>query len=108
MSGFDADVTSQDKARETVDKVDELLKEAASDLGILVSGIVKTVVKIDIDKSIKSKKTNNMSASLSTIMDTDFAAESANLVKAQILQNTTSVLLAQANSAPAIALRLLE
>ena len=36
--------------------VDELLKEAASDLGILVSGIVKTVVKIDIDKSIKSKK----------------------------------------------------
>lgn len=36
--------------------VDELLKEAASDLGILVSGILKTVVKIDIDKSIKSKK----------------------------------------------------
>lgn len=36
--------------------VDELVKEAASDLGILVSGIVKTVVKIDIDKSIKSKK----------------------------------------------------
>lgn len=36
--------------------VDELLKETISDLGILVSGIVKTVVKIDIDKSIKSKK----------------------------------------------------
>lgn len=36
--------------------IDELLKEAVSDLEILVSGIVKTVVKIDIDKSIKNKK----------------------------------------------------
>jgi flagellin len=40
----------------------------------------------------------NMSAARSQIMDTDFATESANLAKAQILQQAGTAMLAQANA----------
>lgn len=49
----------------------------------------------------------NMSAAKSTIMDTDVAKESANLTKAQILQQVSTALLAQANQTPGIALSLI-
>ena len=52
-------------------------------------------------------KINNLSASHSTIVDTDFALETANLVKAQILQNATSALLSQTLNNQNIALKLL-
>jgi flagellin len=42
----------------------------------------------------------NLSASRSRIQDTDFAAETANLTKAQILQQAGTAMLAQANSLP--------
>ncbi len=49
----------------------------------------------------------NMSASKSRIVDADFAAETANLTKAQILQQAGVAVLAQANSAPQAVLGLL-
>lgn len=42
----------------------------------------------------------NQSAAKSRIMDADFAAESANLTRGQILQQAGTAMLAQANSAP--------
>jgi flagellin len=42
----------------------------------------------------------NQSAAKSRIMDTDFAAETANLTRAQILQQAGTAMLAQANSQP--------
>ena len=42
----------------------------------------------------------NLTASRSRIQDTDFAAETANLTRAQILQQAGTAMLAQANSAP--------
>ena len=42
----------------------------------------------------------NQSAAKSRIMDTDFAAETANLSRAQILQQAGTAMLAQANSSP--------
>jgi flagellin len=42
----------------------------------------------------------NQSAAKSRIMDTDFAAETANLTRAQILQQAGTAMLAQANSSP--------
>lgn len=42
----------------------------------------------------------NLSASKSRIMDTDFAAETANLTRGQILQQAGTAMLAQANSLP--------
>lgn len=49
----------------------------------------------------------NMSAAKSTIMDTDVAKESAALTKANILQQVSTSLLAQANQTPGIALSLI-
>ena len=43
----------------------------------------------------------------SRIEDADFAAESARLAKAQVLQQTGTAMLAQANAAPQLALQLI-
>lgn len=50
----------------------------------------------------------NLSASRGRILDADFAAETANLTKAQILQQAGTAILAQANSLPQAALSLLQ
>ncbi len=50
----------------------------------------------------------NVSASRSRILDADFAAETANLTKAQILQQAGTAMLAQANTVPQAALTLLQ
>ena len=50
----------------------------------------------------------NSSASRSRIRDTDFAQESASMVKQQILQQSSTTLLAQANQIPQLALTLLQ
>jgi len=49
----------------------------------------------------------NLSASRSRIIDTDYAAESAALAKSSVLQQASSSMLAQANQQPQIALSLL-
>jgi flagellin len=50
----------------------------------------------------------NSSAAESSIQDTDFAAETSNLTRAQILQQSATTVLAQANSNPQEALTLLK
>ncbi|WP_260099433.1 flagellin, partial [Pseudoduganella buxea] len=44
--------------------------------------------------------TENLSASKSRIVDTDFAAETATMTRGQILQQAGTAMLAQANSLP--------
>jgi flagellin len=44
--------------------------------------------------------TENLAASRSRIVDTDFAAETANMTRGQILQQAGTAMLAQANSLP--------
>jgi len=51
---------------------------------------------------------NNLSASRSRVMDTDYAAETANLTKGQILQQASTAMLAQANQMPNVILTLLK
>jgi flagellin len=50
----------------------------------------------------------NLSAARSRIYDADFAAETAALTKAQILQQASSTILSQANQRPQAALQLLQ
>jgi len=50
----------------------------------------------------------NTSASLSRVMDADYAAESTNLARAQVLQQASIAILAQANTTTQQVLRLLE
>ena len=55
-----------------------------------------------------SSTTENLTASRSRIQDTDFAAETASLTRAQILQQAGTAMLAQANSLPNTVLSLLK
>ena len=50
----------------------------------------------------------NLSASRSRIQDTDYAHETANLTKNQILQQSGTAMLSQANQAPQSVLQLLQ
>ena len=50
----------------------------------------------------------NLTASRSRIMDADFAAETANLSRAQILQQAGTAMVAQANQLPQNVLKLLQ
>jgi len=55
----------------------------------------------------QSNISENLSAAQSRIKDTDFAAETANLTKSQILQQASQSILSQANQRPQVALSLL-
>ncbi len=55
----------------------------------------------------QSNISENLSAAQSRIKDTDFAAETANLTKMQILQQASQTILSQANQRPQAALSLL-
>ena len=52
--------------------------------------------------------TENISASRSRIQDADFAAETANLSRSQILQQAGTAMVAQANQIPQTVLSLLK
>lgn len=57
--------------------------------------------------SNNSTMQNNLSSSRSQILDTDFAKESANMTRTQILQQAGVAMLAQANQVPQTVLKLL-
>jgi flagellin len=61
----------------------------------------------DASNSIDSTSTN-LSAALSTIQDVDVASETANLAREQVLAQAGASVLAQANQAPQLALKLLQ
>ena len=51
---------------------------------------------------------NNLSAARSRVVDTDYASETANLTKGQILQQAATAMLAQANQMPNVILTLMK
>lgn len=63
--------------------------------------------RLDSASEALSTQYDNLTSSLSTIRDTDIAAESSNFIKAQILQQASATLLTTANQAPSIALNLI-
>jgi len=60
-----------------------------------------------MNTNLQSQSTN-MQNSKSTIIDTDFAAETARLTKGQIMQQAATAMLAQANQMPNVVLSLLK
>ena len=64
-------------------------------------------VRFESTISNLSVSVENLSASRSRIMDADFAVETANLTRAQILQQAGTAMLAQANQVPQSVLQLL-
>lgn len=73
---------------------------ARADLGALTNRFQSTIRNL-------SNITENMSSARSQILDTDFAKETANLTRNQIIQQASTTILSQANQRPQSALQLL-
>ncbi|MFW8590248.1 flagellin [Glaciecola sp. 2405UD65-10] len=73
---------------------------ARADLGALTNRFQSTIRNL-------SNISENMSAARSQILDTDFAEETANLTRNQIIQSASTTVLSQANQRPQAALQLL-
>ncbi len=98
------DVTSVTNANSTLASVDAALQQVDSTRASL--GAYQNRFQSAIN-SIQTTS-ENLTASRSRIQDADFAAETANLTKAQILQQAGTAMVAQANSSPQGVLALLK
>jgi flagellin len=90
------DVTSFDNAQLAIKIADAALASVNSkraQYGALQSRFSSAISNLQ-------STTENLSASRSRIVDTDFAAETANMTRGQILQQAGTAMLAQANSLP--------
>jgi flagellin len=99
-----ASVTTVANANTTIGRVDAALTTVSSlrsTLGAIQNRFDSTIASL-------SAVSENLQASRSRILDADFASETANLTKAQILQQAGIAILAQANSAPQAVLALLK
>lgn len=90
-------------ANTTITRVDAALSTVSnlrSQLGAIQGRFESTISSL-------SATTENLTASRSRILDADFAAETAAMTRAQVLQQAGTAILAQANSAPQNVLSLL-
>lgn len=100
----DIDISTAAGAQKAIGILDKAIEQVSSTRGDL--GAVNN--RLDFTINNLSSISENVSASRSRIMDADFAAESANLSRAQVLQQAGSAMLAQANAAPQQVLSLLQ
>ena len=97
-------VTTQDDAETAITAIDAALASVNSskaNLGAIQNRFTSVVANL-------ASSAENLSASRSRIQDADFAAETAAMSKANILQQAGTAMLAQANSAPQNVLSLLK
>ena len=97
------DVSSYGGAQLAIQQCDAALSQvngARAKLGAIQSRFENAVANIQI-------QSENATAAKSRIMDTDFAAETANMTRAQILQQAGTAMLSQANQIPQSVLSLL-
>ena len=96
-------LTSATTSQSALDVIDAALAQvnsSRSDLGAIQNRFESTIANLQT-------ASENLSASRSRIQDADFAAETANLSRAQILQQAGTAMLAQANALPQNVLSLL-
>ena len=84
-----------------------MLDAAVTDINNRKAQIGATQNRLDAAADSLTTTIENMTEAQSTIMDADIAEETSNYTKYQILQQTTSSLLVQANALPQIAISLL-
>ena len=98
------DISTQAGAWEALSQIDtaiDQINSARADLGALQTRFEKAIENIDI-------MNENITASRGRIVDADFATETANLSRAQILQQAGTAMVAQANQLPQQVLSLLQ
>ena len=99
----EASTASVAEATETIQRADAALQTIATrraQLGALQNRFASTIANLQT-------ASQNTSASRSRIQDADFAAETANLSRAQVLQQAATAMVAQANQMPQLVLMLL-
>jgi flagellin len=98
------DVKTASSANDMISRIDSALTSVSdlrSTLGAIQNRFESTINSLQAGAE-------NLSASRSRILDTDFAAETAALTRAQILQQAGTAMVAQANSIPQNVLSLLQ
>ena len=98
------DVTTSATAAAAIDLVDTALDTVNSERATL--GAAQSRIEIAV-RSLETTR-ENTAAARGRIVDADFAAETANLTRSQILQQAGVAMLAQANTLPQSALALLQ
>jgi flagellin len=96
-------IATQGGAQAAIDVIDVALEQIntqRSDLGAISN-------RLDFTMSNLMNVSENTASARSRIVDADFAAETANLSRAQVLQQAATAMLAQANAAPQQVLSLL-
>lgn len=96
-------VLDVDESNNTIKRIDSALTAVSSlrsNFGAIQNRFESTIANLQA-------VSENLSASRSRIQDADFAAETASLTRAQILQQAGVSILAQANQAPQVVLSLL-
>lgn len=97
------DITTAEGAQQAIQVLDGAMQQVDSErakLGAVQNRFESTISNLQ-------NVSENASASRGRIMDTDYAAESANLAKNQIMQQAGTAMLAQANQLPQAVLSLL-
>jgi flagellin len=97
------DISTQAGAQKAIDVIDTAIEQINSQRADL--GAVNN--RLDFTVSNLSNVSENTSAARSRIVDADFAAETASLSRAQVLQQASQAMLAQANARPQQVLSLL-
>lgn len=104
MAAGAGDILDFDKSQTAIGAIDDALKavdEQRADLGAFQNRMSSTISNL-------SNISENTAAARGRIQDTDFAAETANLSKNQILQQAGTAILAQAKQLPQAVLSLLQ
>ncbi|MCP3427812.1 flagellin [Opacimonas viscosa] len=102
FSGFDIDVkTNASTSLARIDAALSTINGTRSDLGAIQNRFDSTIRNL-------TNIAENVSAARSRIRDTDFATETAELTRSQIIQQATTTILTQANQKPQAALSLLQ
>ena len=97
-------ITTQATATAVLDQIDTALQTVTSErasFGALQNRFEAVIANLQVSSE-------NQTAARSRIMDADFAAETAALTRAQVLQQAGTAMLAQANQIPSNVLRLLQ
>ena len=98
------DISTRESASLAMTVVDAALETLAGVRG----GLGAVANRLESTISNLMNISENTSASMSRVMDADFAAESTRLARAQVLQQASVAMLAQANATAQTVLRLLE
>ena len=102
VSGVDiSSVAGAQKALSIVDDALKSVNSSRADMGAIQNRFTSTIANLNTTSE-------NLSASRSRIRDTDYAKETAELTRTQILQQAGTAMLAQANQSPQSVMSLLQ